>query len=97
MPTYITLFRYTHQGIANIKQGPTRLDASKEAFRRAGGEFKSFYLTMGQYDGVVLSELPDDLAAAKMALALGAQGNIRTETLRALTEDEFRRAVSELP
>lgn len=97
MPTYITLFRYTQQGIAAIKQGPTRLDATKEAYRGAGGQFLNFYLTMGQYDGVVVSELPDDQAAAKMALTLGALGNIRTETLRAFTEDEFRRAVADLP
>jgi len=97
MPTYISLLRYTHQGITNIKQGPTRLDAAKEAYRQAGGELKAFYLTMGQYDAVVISELPNDIAGAKLALALGSQGNIRTETLRALTEEEFRRTVAELP
>jgi uncharacterized protein with GYD domain len=97
MPTYISLLRYTQQGMTTIKEGPTRLDAAKEAYRRAGGELKAFYLTMGQYDAVVISELPDDLAGAKLALALGSQGNVRTETLRALTEEEFRRTVTELP
>jgi uncharacterized protein with GYD domain len=80
-----------------IEQGPARLDAAKEIYRRAGGELKAFYLTMGQYDAVVISELPDDLAGAKLALALGSQGNVRTETMRALTEEEFRRTVAELP
>jgi uncharacterized protein with GYD domain len=97
MPTYISLLRYTQQGMTNIKQGPARLDAAKEVYRRAGGELKAFYLTMGQYDAVVISELPDDLAGARLALALGAQGNVRTETLRALNEEEFRRTVAELP
>ena len=97
MPTYISLLRYTHQGITTIKQGPARLDAAKEVYRQAGGELKAFYLTMGQYDAVVISELPNDIAGAKLALALGAQGNVRTETLRALTEEEFRRTVAELP
>src|SRR5712692_4524417 len=97
MPTYISLLRYTQQGIMAIKQSPTRLDAAKEAYRRAGGELKAFYLTMGQYDAVAIAELPDDTAGAKLALALGAQGNVRTETMRAFTEQEFRRVVSELP
>ncbi len=97
MPTYISLLRYTQQGISAIKQSPTRLDVAKEAYRRAGGELKAFYLTMGSYDAVVIVELPDDMTGAKLALALGAQGNVRTETLRALTEEEFRRVVSELP
>lgn len=93
MPTYISLLTYTHQGITTIKQSPTRLDAAKEV----GGELKAFYLTMGQYDAVVIAELPDDVAGAKIALALGAKGNVRTETLRAFTEDEFRRTVTDLP
>lgn len=97
MPTYISLLRYTQQGIAAIKQGPTRLDKAKELYRKAGGELKAFYLTVGQYDAVAIAELPDDTALAKLALALGAQGNIRTETLRAFTETEYRRIVSELP
>jgi uncharacterized protein with GYD domain len=97
MPTYISLLRYTQQGIAAVKQSPSRLDAAKEAYRRAGGELKSFHLTMGRFDAIVISELPDDVAAAKVALALGAQGNIRTETVRAFTEPEYRRVIGELP
>jgi len=97
MPIYISLLTYTHQGITTIKQSPARLDAAKEVYRMAGGELKAFYLTMGQYDAVVIAELPDDVAGAKIALTLGAKGNVRTETLRAFTEDEFRRVVTDLP
>jgi uncharacterized protein with GYD domain len=97
MPTYISLIRYTHQGITSIRQSPARLDAAKEAYRRAGGELKTFYLTMGRYDALAIAELPDDRAAAKLALALSAQGNVRTESMRAFTEEEFRRIAAELP
>jgi uncharacterized protein with GYD domain len=97
MPTYISLLRFTQQGIAAIKQGPARLDKARESYKRAGGELKAFYLTIGQYDAVAIAELPDDTALAKLALALGAQGNIRTETLRAFTETEYRRIIAELP
>ena len=97
MPTYISMLRYTKQGIGSIKSAPARIDAAKEAYRKAGGELKAIYLTMGQYDLVVITEMPNDEAVARMALALGAQGNIRTETMRAFTEAEFRKIASSLP
>ena len=97
MPTYISLISYTQQGIAAIKQGPSRLEAAKQAFKRAGGELKAFYLTTGKYDAVVIAEFPDDAALAKTVLALGAQGNVRSQTMRAFNEAEFRKLVGELP
>jgi len=97
MSTYVSLLRYTQQGIADAKNGPARLDAAKEAFRRAGAELKAFYFTMGQYDGVVVLEAPDDAIAARLALSIGAQGNLRTETLRAYSETEYRKIMASLP
>ena len=97
MPTYIALLRYTQQGIADAKNGPARLDAAKEAYRRAGGELKAFYLTMGQYNIVTISEAPDDAAAAKAALTAGRADTVTTETLRAFTEDKYREIVAALP
>ena len=52
---------------------------------------------MGRYDAVVVSEAPDDETVAKLALSIGSQGNTRTETLRAFTEDEYRKMVAALP
>lgn len=96
MPTYISMLRYTQQGISNVKNAPARIDAAKEAYRKAGGELKALYLTLGQYDLVVVAEMPNDEAVARMALALGSQGNIRSETMRAFTETEFRKIVGSL-
>ena len=97
MPTYITLVRYTQEGAQNMKESPARLDAAKEVFKAMGAELKAYYLTMGQYDAVVIGEAPNDETVAKLALTIGAAGAIRTETLRAFTEDEFRELISELP
>jgi len=96
MPTYITLFSWTQKGIENVKESPARLGAAKKLCQAAGGELTEFYTTMGRYDGVVLLELPNDEAAAKVALAIGSGGSIRTETLRAFTEDEYRRIIAGL-
>ena len=96
MATYISMLRYTQQGISAIKNAPARIDAAKEAYRKAGGELKSIYLTLGQYDLVVIADMPNDEAVARMALALGAQGNIRSETMRAFGEAEFRKIAGTL-
>jgi uncharacterized protein with GYD domain len=85
------------QGISTLKEGPNRLDASKEILNRYGSELKAFYLTIGRYDIVTISEAPDDHAAAKIALTIGNAGNVTTETLRAFTEDEYREIVAALP
>jgi uncharacterized protein with GYD domain len=96
MPHFVTLIRYTQQGITKIKETPTQLDAVKKAAEKAGGKIHAWYLTMGQYDAVSISEFPNDEAAAKFTLSDGARGNVRTETLRAFTEDEYRKMVGGL-
>ncbi len=93
MATYISLANYTDQGIRAVKEGPSRLDAAKELAKSLGGELKQFYLTLGAFDIVTISEAPDDETAAKIALTLGSAGNVRTTTLRAFTEAEFRAIV----
>ncbi|MEK7407448.1 MAG: GYD domain-containing protein [Acidobacteriota bacterium] len=97
MPSYIALSQFTQQGIENVKQSPARLDAFKQVLQAAGGRLKAFYLTMGQYDIVCVFDLPDDETAAKVALTLGSKGNIRTQTLRAFTEEEYRKIIAGLP
>jgi uncharacterized protein with GYD domain len=97
MPTYISLLRFTQQGVEKIKEGPARLDRAKGAVKAAGGELKAFYLTLGQYDAVAISEAPSDEAYATTVLAIAAAGAIRTETLRAFKEDEYRKIIAALP
>ena len=97
MPTYITLFQWTQKGIENVKDSPKRLDKAKEVIKAGGGKMEAFYLTMGQYDGVTISEAPNDEAFAKTMLALASAGAIKTQTLRAFTEDEYRKLIGSLP
>ena len=97
MATYIALINYTQQGIQNIKESPARFDAAKKAIQSMGADIKQVFLTMGQYDLVIIAEAPDDETMAKFVLATGALGNVRTQTLRAFTEDEFRKLVAGLP
>ncbi len=97
MPTYISLMHWTQQGIQTVKDAPARLDAARQAVKAMGGEIKAVYLVMGQYDFVIIAEAPNDEVVAKFALATGMQGNVRTETLKAFTEEEYRKIVASLP
>jgi uncharacterized protein with GYD domain len=97
MNTYLMLFRFTQQGIGNVKQSPARVEAAKKAFRDMGAEVKAFYALMGEYDTVFIVEAPDDETVSRAALSLGSLANVRTETFRAFTEDEFRKIVAGLP
>ena len=97
MPTYIILINFTDQGVRNVKESPKRLDAAKKLLKSMGGEFKQFYLTMGAYDLATIVEAPNDEAIAKFALVVGSLGNIRTTTLKAFPEDEYRKIIAALP
>ena len=96
MPHYVTLLRYTQQGAGKIKESPKRLDAAKKAAEDLKGKIHAWYLTMGKYDAVLISEFPDDEACAKVMLSLGSLGNVTTQTLKAFTEPEYRKIIGNL-
>jgi uncharacterized protein with GYD domain len=97
METYIILANYTQQGLANIKESPARIEAAKAATERAGGEWLGWWLTSGRYDFVVMANAPDGATAATIVLAISMGGNIRTETMRAYSTEEFAGIVANLP
>ncbi|MET4447638.1 uncharacterized protein with GYD domain [Bradyrhizobium sp. GM2.2] len=96
MTTYVMLANWTEQGIQKAKDSPRRLDAAKKALKDMSGEIKSFYLTMGDFDLVVILEAPDDAVAARFSLQLGMLGNVRTRTLKAFPEAAYREIINSL-
>ncbi|GIK97675.1 MAG: GYD domain-containing protein [Alphaproteobacteria bacterium] len=96
MTTYVMLASWTDQGIKNVKDSPRRLDAARNALKEMGGDFKSFFLTMGDYDMVAIYEAPDDAVAARFTMQLGQLGNVRTRTLKAFPEAAYREIVASL-
>ncbi len=96
MTTYIMLANLTDAGIKNAKDSPSRLDKAKHLLREMGGDFKSFFLTMGDYDFVAVYEAPDDAVAARFVMQLGSLGSIRTKTLKAFPEAAYREIMASL-
>ncbi len=96
MATYITLLNYTEQGIKNLKGTPERVLAARQALENIGGRVHGYRLTLGVYDAVLTIEAPDDEAYATFILNLAAQGNVRTTTLKAFSEEESFRIFGNL-
>ena len=96
MAQYIMLANWTEQGIRNVKDSPGRLDAAKQLCKKHGAEMTAFYMTMGSHDMVAILQAPSDEVVAQIALALGSGGDVRTETLKAFSEAEYRQIVQTL-
>ena len=96
MPTYILLTNWTEQGIRNVKDSTKRLDTARKTIETAGGKMVASYLTMGKYDLIHIVECPSDEAAATLVLKAASGGNIRTETLKAFPETEYRKIIDNI-
>jgi len=98
MHTYVIFFGFTAQGIEKIKESPARVETAKQTVRSMGGEMKAFYGILGsQFDTMFIIEAPDDEAVARMVLAIGSGGYVRTESHRLFTDDEYKKLISALP
>lgn len=95
MPHYIILGNFTEQGIKNVRQVPKRDDEARRMIEQAGGKMQIYY-TLGEYDFVAITEMPDDEAMMKFLLQAGSLGNVRTKTLKAWTESDSTKVISQL-
>jgi uncharacterized protein with GYD domain len=96
LPAYVMLANWTDQGARQVKDSPKRLDAARKALIEMGGEFRSVYMTMGDYDLVAIYEAPDDAVAARFTLLLAQMGSVRTRTLKAFPEAAYREIINSL-
>jgi uncharacterized protein with GYD domain len=97
MAKYISLVKYTAKGIENIKESPNRLDAVKQLCESMGATVEGFFLTMGRYDIIMITDAPNPETVAKIILTVASGGAVSTETLHAFPEKDYRKIISELP
>ena len=97
MATYISLISFTDQGIRNVKKSPERVQAFRNMAEKAGATVKAIYWTLGNYDVVVIIDVPDDATAMTLLLTTGSIGNIRTQTLKGLSAEEMAPILAKLP
>ncbi len=96
MATFITTIKFTEKGVQAIGDSPKRAAAFKAAAKRLGVKVKEIYWTLGDFDGLVLFEAPDDETATAAMLQLSSQGNVHTSTCRAFAAAEMEKVVGRL-
>jgi uncharacterized protein with GYD domain len=97
MATYITLYKFTDQGIRNVKDSPRRLQEAIKGGEALGMKILGAYYTVGEYDLVVLSEAADEKVAIAHTLSISGRGNVRSTTMKAFTPAEFQEILTQIP
>lgn len=99
MPKYVSLFKYTHDAARSMVQHPAdRGESAAAAIENAGGTMELFYWMLGDYDGIVVYEVPDEAAAAAYSLAVSNSGRIAAhETFQLVDAGAAQRAMAMAP
>ena len=96
MPHYISLMRWTSQGMAGLPAWRERVEEGERIIQAAGGSLIGVYVTLGRYDVVEIFEAPDDDKAAEILMKLQRHGAEHTETLRGFTREEAEAIIRRL-
>ena len=96
MSNYVVLANFTDQGIRGVKETGKRAKAFRDLAKGVGVTVKDIYWTMGVYDVVFTLQAPNDEATASLMMKLGSLGNLKSQTLRAFTENEIESVVSKI-
>jgi uncharacterized protein with GYD domain len=94
MTRFLSLLTFTAQGIRDVKQSTQRAENFRKSVEAAGGKVILQCWLIGEADGCVVFEAPDDQVASALLLSLGQQGNVRTRTLRVYDTKEFERILA---
>ena len=89
MALYIMLTTLTDEGRKTIKANPGRIKEVNKEVEAMGVKILGQYVTLGQYDFINILEAPNNETIAKVATELGARGTLQTNTMAALTLDDF--------
>ena len=94
MATFVILYKYTEQGIKNIKEAPKRVEAAKKTAAKAGLTVKETLWLQGEYDFLSIGEAADEYAATAFNINVLKQGNVHTHTMRAFTAEEMTKILA---
>jgi uncharacterized protein with GYD domain len=96
MATYISLVKFTQQGLTTMKdKGVERAELVQKHAKAQGGRLVQAYYCLGEYDVVAVWEFPDNRAAMKAAVLNASMGHIQITTMPAVTRDEWKKLLQE--
>lgn len=90
MPKYLLKVRYTGEGLAGVmKEGGTaRRAVAADLAKNLGGSLETFHFAFGEVDAYCICDLPDNKAAATLAMTVSSSGRVSIETVPLITVDE---------
>lgn len=78
MPHYMVQAAYTADAWSGLVKNPQdRAAALRPAIEGLGGKLVSFYMSFGEYDALVIAEMPDNVSAAGVSIAASAGGAVK--------------------
>lgn len=95
MPMYVTLWKYTKDGLVDIKNTTDRYKVVNEIIKAHGGRVISAYGLIGEYDVMTIVELPDEKALVASILKICSKGRVTAQTLTALPIEDFLKLTRE--
>ena|SRR5690242_4023906 len=96
MSTYVVLYKFTDQGVKDIKHSVERVREGQAESERRGFKIHGIYWTQGQYDLVAVVEAPDEETMVAGLFNISAAGNVRSETMRAFNAGEMEAILKQL-
>jgi uncharacterized protein with GYD domain len=95
MPKYLITANYTAAGMEGVRSAgaKARVDAVSTMLEAMGGRLESFYFAFGDTDVFAIAEVPDDEAAAAVAVAINSSGAVTVRTTKLLTVDQVDEAL----
>ncbi len=96
MATYVTLYRYTDEGMKGIKNAADIARGWQQEAQKRGVAVTALYWLHGAYDAVTIIESDDDDAVNGLLLAIGSQGLMRTESMRGFGIEDLQRFLGKL-
>jgi uncharacterized protein with GYD domain len=95
LPIYIVLGNWTDEGFKNAKDAPSRIKDTHKMVTDLGGKMQLYY-TLGEYDFIMVCDMPDERAMIKTLVWLGSKGNVSTKTIKAWTEEEAAKLLADM-
>jgi uncharacterized protein with GYD domain len=89
MSRYVTLIRFTNQGVRALGKSSARALAFRQAAEKDGVKVESQLWTAGSCDGMLILSGEEKKVLGALA-RLAAEGNVRTESMRAFDAEEFK-------
>jgi uncharacterized protein with GYD domain len=93
MPLYIMMSTLTDEGRKTVKANPRRIKEVNKEVENMGVKIIAQYVALGQYDFINVLDAPDNDTIARVAIELGSRGTLTTNTIAAMTLDDFISAV----